>query len=229
MIKCVHGILCSAVDNLRARGTRARHDRAKQNFAQKICNSSGSRHKWRYSEPNAFIEIGFFRLYFPRAMALRLIRALPGERPLLSPLPHLPQGWADRRQGRGARTTRLRRTQRAFSSGEQARLTPQRPSPPAPTCRDDRDTSLMRHGMAEYLLLIYVIVKRRFRFFAPGRHSCQMPPFSGTCEIPMQSRCGNACGSTSTAAEEDGLDALFRRPGDSPTLPLAVRAPAVMG
>ena len=32
------------------------------------------------------------------------------------------------RHGRGARTTRLRRTLRTFSSGEQARLTPQRPS-----------------------------------------------------------------------------------------------------
>src|SRR3954454_4269917 len=46
---------------------------------------------------------------FPRAMALRLIRALPGERRLLSPLSagSLPQ---NRRHGRGARTTRLRRT-----------------------------------------------------------------------------------------------------------------------
>jgi hypothetical protein len=39
-------------------------------------------------------------------------------------------GGPDRRQGRGARTTRLRRTPRAFSSGMRARLTPQRPSQP---------------------------------------------------------------------------------------------------
>ena len=45
-------------------------------------------------------------------MALRLIRALPGERRLLSPLSagYLPQ---NRRHGRGARTTRLRRTPQA--------------------------------------------------------------------------------------------------------------------
>jgi hypothetical protein len=35
----------------------------------------------------------------------------------------------------------------AFSSGMRTCLTPQRPSQPAPTCRDDRDTSLRRHGV----------------------------------------------------------------------------------
>ena len=43
----------------------------------------------------------------------RLIRALPGERPFLSPLP-TPHSGADRRQGRGARTTRLRRPPRTL-------------------------------------------------------------------------------------------------------------------
>jgi len=34
-----------------------------------------------------------------------------------------------------------------FRLASKARLTPQRPSPPAPTCRDDHDTPLRRHGM----------------------------------------------------------------------------------
>jgi len=64
---------------------------------------------------------------FPAQWLYDLLRALPGERRFLSPLSagYLPQ---NRRHGRGARTTRLRRTLRTFSSGEQARLTPQRPS-----------------------------------------------------------------------------------------------------
>ena len=59
---------------------------------------------------------------FPAQWFYGLLRALPGERRLLSPLSagYLPQ---NRRHGRGARTTRLRRTLLAFSSGEQARLT----------------------------------------------------------------------------------------------------------
>src|SRR5438128_11346162 len=68
---------------------------------------------------------------FPAQWLYDLLRALPGERRLLSPLSagYLPQ---NRRHGRGARTTRLRRTLRAFSSGERTRLTLQRPSQPAP-------------------------------------------------------------------------------------------------
>ena len=41
-------------------------------------------------------------------------------------------------------------------------LTPQRPSQPAPTCRDNRDAPLRRHGMGDDILPIYVIVKRHF-------------------------------------------------------------------
>jgi hypothetical protein len=50
----------------------------------------------------------------PRAMALRLIRTLPGERRCLSPLPAPRSAEPDRRHGRGARTTRFRRTLRRF-------------------------------------------------------------------------------------------------------------------
>jgi hypothetical protein len=50
------------------------------------------------------------------------------------------QAGKDRRHGRGARTTRLRRTLRTFRPAASC-LTPQRPSQPAPTFRDDRETS----------------------------------------------------------------------------------------
>src|ERR1700752_3539512 len=58
---------------------------------------------------------------------------------------HSRTGGKDTRQGGGARTTRLRRPLRAFSSGAK-HLTPQRPSKPAPTFRDDREAS--PHGGA---------------------------------------------------------------------------------
>ncbi len=67
-------------------------------------------------------------------------------------------GGADRRHGRGARTTRLRRTLRTFRPASKTRLTPQRPSHPAPTCRDDRDTSPRGRDTA-HILPIYRIVK----------------------------------------------------------------------
>ena len=63
---------------------------------------------------------------FPRAMALRLIGALPGERRLLSPLPAPKTAGPDRRHGRGARTTRFRRPPWTFRRMKD-HLTPQRP------------------------------------------------------------------------------------------------------
>src|SRR5437868_3543609 len=47
-------------------------------------------------------------------MALRLIRALPGERRFFVTVALPAQAGRNRRHGRGARTTRLRRTPRAF-------------------------------------------------------------------------------------------------------------------
>src|SRR5712691_13468452 len=52
------------------------------------------------------------------------------------------QAGGNRRQGRGARTTRFRRTLRA-SRPVPKHLTPQRPSQPAPTFRDDAHRPLM--------------------------------------------------------------------------------------
>src|SRR5438128_8562935 len=76
---------------------------------------------------------------FPRAMALRLIRALPGERPFLPPLP---AGLtADVAPGSRRQDHTISPYAAAFSPGERARLTPQRPSQPAPTFRDDRVAS----------------------------------------------------------------------------------------
>jgi hypothetical protein len=52
-------------------------------------------------------------------------------------------GGPDRRQGRGARTTRFRRTLRRFRRAGKARLTPQASIATRTTLRDDRETSLM--------------------------------------------------------------------------------------
>src|SRR5215813_10831908 len=80
-------------------------------------------------------------------MALRLIRALPGERPLLSPLPRRHgAAWIDARVAApGPHDFAVRPD---VSSGEK-HLTSQRPSHPAPTCRDDHDTSLSGTGRAK--------------------------------------------------------------------------------
>src|SRR5690348_1667470 len=52
-------------------------------------------------------------------------------------------GGPDRRHGRGARTTRFRRTLSAFSSARLLALTPQASIATRATLRDDRETSLM--------------------------------------------------------------------------------------
>src|ERR1043166_6772830 len=67
-------------------------------------------------------------------------------------------GGPDGRQGRGARTTRFRRTLQAFRPASKTRLTPQRPSQPAPTLRDDAHRPLWRPGLTGNIVLIYVIV-----------------------------------------------------------------------
>src|SRR5947199_995887 len=77
---------------------------------------------------------------FPRAMALRLIRALPGEAAFLAPVAG---GTYRQRSARVAApgphdfAVRCKR----FAWRAKARLTPQRPSQPAPTFRDDRVAS----------------------------------------------------------------------------------------
>ena len=52
-------------------------------------------------------------------------------------------GRPDRRQGRGARTTRFRRTLPRFARRVETRLTPQASIATRATLRDDRETSLM--------------------------------------------------------------------------------------
>jgi hypothetical protein len=77
-------------------------------------------------------------------------------------------GRPDRRQGRGARTTRFRRTRRSFVGRRTStpfgmkpfRLRLPRPSHPCPTCRDDHDTSLMRARTAKLIPQIRIPVKR---------------------------------------------------------------------
>src|SRR5262245_37828567 len=96
---------------------------------------------------------------FPRAMVLRLIRALPGEAAFLAPV----AGGNSAGVAPGSR--RQDHTISPYAAAFRPRnfaLTPQRPSPPAPTCRDDHDTPLGRHGMDDKIILIYVIVKRHF-------------------------------------------------------------------
>ena len=58
-------------------------------------------------------------------------------------------GGPDRRQGRGARTTRFRRTLRRSRLASKARLTPQASIATRATLRDDRETSLWRHGLGD--------------------------------------------------------------------------------
>jgi hypothetical protein len=87
---------------------------------------------------------------FPTRWLYGLLRALPGERRFLSPLPcqNRPAGIDATVAAPGPHdfAVRCRRfVQRAF-----AHLTPQRPSQPAPTFRDDRETSpLVGTGCAE--------------------------------------------------------------------------------
>ena len=170
-------------------------------------------------------------------MVLRLIRALPGEAAFLAPVvrEQAPAGSARvAAPGPHDFAVRCERFVRWLclsmilvgkpvpSFPESCEhLTPQRPSPPAPTCRDDRDTSPVWHRMAGYLLPIYVIVKRTISVFRIRQVTYARCRHFPACEIPMLSRFGSACSSTSTAAEEDGPGALFRRAGDSPTLPIA--------
>ena len=68
-------------------------------------------------------------------------------------------GRADRRQGRGARTTRLRRTPQRFRP---ARNPPDAAASIATraTLRDDRETSLWRRGLGGSVPQIRILVKR---------------------------------------------------------------------
>jgi hypothetical protein len=85
----------------------------------------------------------------PREWFGGLLRALPGERPLLSPLPcpHRRAGWTpgSRRQDHTTSPSAA-----AFSSGED-HLTPQRPIATRTTFRDDRETSLWWRGLGGFL------------------------------------------------------------------------------
>ena len=100
---------------------------------------------------------------FPHAMVLRFIRALPGERRFLSPLPTR-TGGLDRRHGRGARTTRLRRTLRDLV---------RRANPPdaaasiasRPTYRDDHEASLGRAGVSGPVPVICPTAQGKFLDF----------------------------------------------------------------
>src|SRR5207249_11848618 len=96
---------------------------------------------------------------FPAQWFYGLLRALPGERAFLPPsslrsllLKNLTP--ASRRQDH---TT----SPYAFvPSSALARLKQKRPSHSGPTHRDDRETPLLRAGMAEVIILISRIVKR---------------------------------------------------------------------
>jgi hypothetical protein len=94
-------------------------------------NAGGSHH--RFSQSSGL----------PCAMVLRLIRDLPGDRAFLPPSSARCEASSPTwRQRRGARTTRLHRPQLRRSSAQILRPARLRPSHPALTCRDDRDTSL---------------------------------------------------------------------------------------
>src|SRR5436190_23828668 len=84
---------------------------------------------------------------FPAQWFYGFLRALPGERRFLSPLSagYLPQ---NRRHGRGARTTRLRRTLLAFSPGSELPDASCVHRIPRPTFRDDRDPSPCWRGVS---------------------------------------------------------------------------------
>src|SRR5262249_52122118 len=90
-------------------GRRPTLQRPALKFFTAINSFRGSRHNGGYKSHLLLILLMFFLLCFPRAMALRLMRALPGERRFLPPssAKYLPPTW---HHGRGARTTRLRRT-----------------------------------------------------------------------------------------------------------------------
>src|SRR5262249_4508047 len=96
-------------------------------------------------------------------MALRLIRTLPGERPLLSPLPrHHGAAWIDARvaaPGPHDFAVRCRRFRPVKDH-----LTPQRPSRPDPTFRDDRETSpQVGRDAADYASIYYFCKAEYFR------------------------------------------------------------------
>ncbi len=84
---------------------------------------------------------------FPAQWFYGFLRALPGERRFLSPLSagYLPQ---NRRHGRGARTTRLRRTPLAFSPGSELPDASCVHRISRPTFRDDRDPSPCWRGVS---------------------------------------------------------------------------------
>src|SRR5256885_156466 len=97
---------------------------------------------------------------FPAQWLYGLLRALPGERACLPPsllrsllLKNLAP--ASRRQDHTTSPYAL-----AFSSGVKKRLTPKRPPHSDPTHRDDRETPLVRAGMAGVIILISRIVKQ---------------------------------------------------------------------
>src|SRR5205085_4657819 len=69
-------------------------------------------------------------------------------------------GGPDRRQGRGARTTRFRRTLPRFAWLAEANLTPQASIATRTTLRDDRETSLMAARADGLIPQIRIPVKR---------------------------------------------------------------------
>src|SRR3979490_3108565 len=87
---------------------------------------------------------------FPHAMALRLIRTLPGERRLLSPLPpqHRPERIDATVAAPGPHDFAVRCSVLVRGANP---LTLQRPSHPGPTYRDDHDPSLRADRGADKL------------------------------------------------------------------------------
>ena len=77
----------------------------------------------------------------------------------LAPVAVPAQAGTDRRQGRGARTTRLRRTPPRFVRAICIALTRQASIATRATFRDDREASLWRHGLGSKLILICANVK----------------------------------------------------------------------
>ena len=74
-------------------------------------------------------------------------------------------GGPDRRHGRGARTTRFRRTLRRFRLASKARLTPQASIATRATLRDDRETSLRAARAGYFLPQIRITVKQNIFHF----------------------------------------------------------------
>jgi hypothetical protein len=82
---------------------------------------------------------------FPAQWLYGLYVLSPGKRPFLPPLS------AEKSANVAPGSRRQDHTTSPYaasvSSGEKLHLTSRRPSPPAPTCRDDHDTPLRRRGM----------------------------------------------------------------------------------